>query len=588
VLERNAQRQIELAPPGATPTLDKLPRRIADFATLGEALDYAAQGKRGLNFHDARGSLTHAYTYAELREDSLRHARRFVALGINPGDRIALVAETGAEFAACFFGAVYAGAWPVPLPLPTSFGGREAYIDQLSVQLGSCDPALFLYPPELAELGSEAAAKGKFSARDWDTLSSIEPASAELPSAKPDDIAYLQYSSGSTRFPHGVAVTHEALLANLCAHGKGLQVQDSDRCISWLPWYHDMGLVGCFLSPMSLQFSVDYLKTEDFARRPLAWLDMITRNPGTTISYSPTFGYDICSRRMSSQTRAEDRFDLSRWRIAGNGADMIRPDVMQAFVDSFAPAGFEATAFCPSYGLAEATLAVSLMPPGEGIRLELVEENELSGGAPAPDERPRRYRAVVNCGKPVLGMEIEIRGNDGNVLPDRGIGRVYVRGTSVMHSYFRDEESTKAVLSDDGWLDTGDMGYMSSGYIFIVGRAKDMIIINGRNHWPQDIEWAVEQLPGFKSGDIAAFAITGPSGEETPAVLVHCRVSDNEERGKLRDEIRERVRAITGITPVVELVPPRTLPRTSSGKLSRTKARNLYLSGEIQPYDIAA
>jgi fatty-acyl-CoA synthase len=368
----------------------------------------------------------------------------------------------------------------------------------------------------------------------------------------------------------------------------GLEVRDSDRCVSWLPWYHDMGLVGCFLSPISLQISVDYLKTEDFARRPLAWLDMITRNPGGTISYSPTFGYDICSRRMSSQTRAEDRFDLSRWRIAGNGADMIRPDVMQAFVDSFAAAGFQASAFCPSYGLAEATLAVSLMPPGEGIRLELVEENELSGCAPADQERPRRYRAVVNCGKPVLGMEIEIRGNDGQVLPDRGIGRVFVRGTSVMHSYFRDEESTRACLRDDGWLDTGDMGYMSSGYIFIVGRAKDMIIINGRNHWPQDIEWAVEQLPGFKSGDIAAFAITGPSGEETPAVLVHCRVSDNEERGRLRDEIRERVRAITGITPVVELVPPRTLPRTSSGKLSRTKARNLYLSGEIQPYDIAA
>jgi fatty-acyl-CoA synthase len=588
VLERNAQSKIELAPPGATPTLDKLPRRIADFATLGGALDYAATGKRGLNFHDARGSLTHAYTYAELREDSLKHARRFITLGIKPGDRIALIAETGPEFAACFFGAVYAGAWPVPLPLPTSFGGREAYVDQLSVQLGSCDPVLFLFPPELAEFGSEAAAKGKISARDWSSLASIEQATTELPKARPDDIAYLQYSSGSTRFPHGVAVTHDALLSNLRAHGIGLQVEATDRCVSWLPWYHDMGLVGCFLSPMSLQFSVDYLKTEDFARRPLAWLDMITRNPGTTISYSPTFGYDICSRRMSSQTRAEDRFDFSRWRIAGNGADMIRPDVMQAFVDSFAAAGFQASAFCPSYGLAEATLAVSLMPPGEGIRLELVEENELSGCAAADQERPRRYRAVVNCGKPVLGMEIEIRANDGEVLPDRGIGRVFVRGTSVMHSYFRDEESTKACLSDDGWLDTGDMGYMSSGYIFIVGRAKDMIIINGRNHWPQDIEWAVEQLPGFKSGDIAAFAITGPSGEETPAVLVHCRVSDNEERGRLRDEIRERVRAITGITPVVELVPPRTLPRTSSGKLSRTKARNLYLSGEIQPYDIAA
>ena len=587
MLNRNASVTTELAPAGATPTLDALQRRLADFATIGEALDYAAQGRRGLNFHDARGTLTETYTYADLREDALVAARRLMTLGINPGDRVALIAETGHEFAAAFFGAVYAGAWPVPLPLPTSFGGREAYVDQLGVQLKSCDPALLLYPPELAEFCNSAADNAGAASRDWATLDTIEPASGELPTASGDDIAYLQYSSGSTRFPHGVAVTHHALLDNLRAHGIGLQVLDSDRCISWLPWYHDMGLVGCFLSPIALQLSVDYLKTEDFARRPLAWLDMITRNPGTSVSYSPTFGYDICSRRMSSQTRAEDRFDLSRWRIAGNGADMIRPDVMQAFVDSFDAAGFKASAFCPSYGLAEATLAVSLMPPGEGIRLELVEETELSGGT-ADEKRPRRYRAVVNCGRPVTGMEIEIRGPGGEVLPDRGIGKVYVRGASVMHSYFRDEESTKACLSDDGWLDTGDMGYMSSGYIFIVGRAKDMIIINERNHWPQDIEWAVEQLPGFKSGDIAAFAITGPSGEETPAVLVHCRVSDNEERGRLRDEIRERVRAITGITPVVELVPPRTLPRTSSGKLSRVKARHLYLTGEIQPYAIAA
>ena len=588
LLERNTSVIKNLAPAGATPTIDNdLPRRLADFGTIGEALDYAATGKRGLNFHDARGMLASAYAYKDLRADALVAGRRFLALGIKPGDRIALVAETGAEFATVFFGAVYAGAWPVPLPLPTSFGGRDAYVDQLGVQLKSCDPALFLYPPELADFCADAAKKAGVVSRSWDELEGIEPSSAAFPDAQPEDIAYLQYSSGSTRFPHGVAVTHRALLDNLRAHGIGLQIRDTDRCVSWLPWYHDMGLVGCFLSPMSLQMSVDYLKTEDFARRPLAWLDMITRNPGTTVSYSPTFGYDICSRRMSSQTRAQDRFDLARWRIAGNGADMIRPDVMQAFVDCFDEAGFKASAFCPSYGLAEATLAVSLMPPGEGIRLELVEENELSGGVP-DDQRPRRYRAVVNCGRPVTGMEIEIRDNDGEILSERGIGKVYVRGQSVMHSYFRDEESTKAALSEDGWLDTGDMGYMSKGYIFIVGRAKDMIIINGRNHWPQDIEWAVEQLPGFKSGDIAAFAITGPSGEETPAVLVHCRVSDAAERGRLRDEIRERVRAITGITPVVELVPPRTLPRTSSGKLSRTKARNLYLSGEIQPYDIAA
>ena len=578
----------DLAPAGATPTLDGLDRRIADFDTLGDALDYAAKGRRGMNFHDARGQLVRAYPFAELREDALAHAQRLVALGLKPGDRVALIAETGAEFAACFFGSVYAGLWPVPLPLPTSFGGREAYVEQLRVMLRSSDPTLFLAPPELVSYAEEAGQELGVATRNWDSLAEMAASAGDLPSPDADEVAYLQYSSGSTRFPHGVAVTHRQLLSNLHAHGIGLEVEPSDRCVSWLPWYHDMGLVGCMLSPIALQLSVDYMKTEDFARRPLAWLDMITRNPGSSVSYSPTFGYDICARRISSQTRAEDRFDLSRWRIAGNGADMIRPDVMQAFVDAFADAGFKAQAFCPSYGLAEATLAVSLMPPGEGIRLELVEESELSGDAgPGGGDRPKRYRAIVNCGKPVKGMEIEIRGDDGCALADRSIGRVFVRGTSVMHSYFRDPESTAACLKDD-WLDTGDMGYMSGGYIFIVGRAKDMIIINGRNHWPQDIEWAVEQLPGFKSGDIAAFAITGPSGEETPAVLVHCRVSDPHERGRLRDDIRERVRAITGITPIVELVPPRSLPRTSSGKLSRTKARNLYLSGEIQPFDIAA
>ncbi|MGK6322227.1 fatty acyl-AMP ligase [Sphingomonas sp. DT-51] len=569
-----------------TPTADPLPRRFADFATLGEALDYAAQGGRGLNFHDARGTLVRAYGFTALRDDARACAYRLIAAGVAPGDRVALVAETSAEFAALFFGAVLAGAWPVPLPLPTSFGGRDSYIDQLRVQLDSCDPVMLVFPPELAQMAGAAAESAGVRGVDWVEFATHPGPEAALPASTAEDVCYLQYSSGSTRFPHGVAITHRALLSNLAAHAHGVQIIETDRCVSWLPWYHDMGLVGCFLSPVANQVSTDYLKTEDFARRPLSWLDLISRNPGTSLSYSPTFGYDICARRISSQTKASDRFDLSRWRVAGNGADMIRPDVMQAFVDAFADAGFQATAFLPSYGLAEATLAVSLMPPGEGIRVELVEETELSGMQHGED-RPQRYRAIVNCGKPVRDMEIAVREEDGTPLPDGAIGKVWCRGPSVMVGYFRDPESSAACLVD-GWLDTGDMGYMSDGYIFIVGRAKDMIIINGRNHWPQDIEWAVEQLPGFKAGDIAAFAITTPGGEETPAVLVQCRSSDERERVRLRDEIRDRVRSVTGMNCVVELIPPRTLPRTSSGKLSRAKARNLYLAGEIKPYDLAA
>ena len=336
-----------LAPPAEstlvpTPNADSLPRRYADFATFAEALDYAAQGKRGLNFHDPRGTLIRPYPFRELRGDALEAAYRLIARGVKPGDRIALIAETGTDFAALFCGAIYAGAWPVPLPLPTSFGGKDSYIDQIAVQMKSAEPTMLLFPEELAEMAGAAAAQQGCEGLAWQQFN-LEPAKwCKLPEAKPDDICFLQYSSGSTRFPHGVAVTHRALLANLAGHGHGMQMDMNDRCVSWLPWYHDMGLVGCFLSLIANQISGDYLKTEDFARRPLAWLDLISRNPGDTISFSPTFGYDICSRRVSSQTHVTERFDLSRWRLAGNGADMIRPDVMQNFVNVFADAGFSA------------------------------------------------------------------------------------------------------------------------------------------------------------------------------------------------------------------------------------------------------
>ncbi len=572
-----------------TPTFDGLARRRASFGTLGQALDYAALGAKGMNFHDARADLVHGYRYAQLAADARAGARTLVAAGVQPGDRVALIAETGADFAAAFFAAIYAGAYPVPLPLPTSFGGREAYIEQIATQLRSCDPRLVLSPEGLFAM-VEQAATGLCPAHDWAVYFAGPAPDVALPTAKPTDIAYLQYSSGSTRFPHGVAVTHEALLANLAGHAHCMEAGDGDRVVSWLPWYHDMGLVGCMLAPLANQISVDYLATEDFARRPLSWLTLISRNPDSTLSYSPTFGYDICARRISPSINVRERFDLSRWRVAGNGADMIRPEVMQAFVDVFAAAGFKASAFLPSYGLAEATLAVSIMPLGEGIVSDLIDERTLSGstGGRTDARRPTRYRAIVNCGKAVPGLTIEIRGEDDTVLPDRKIGRVFVRGLGVMAGYFRDEEATRAALSPDGWLDTGDMGYLSAGSIFIVGRAKDMIIINGKNHWPQDIEWAIEQLPGFKAGDIAAFAITTPSGEEAPAVLVQCRTSDAVERNNLREAIRTKVRAITGMSCVVELVPPRTLPKTSSGKLSRSRARSQYLSGEIQPFDVAA
>ena len=390
-----------------TPNDCDLPRRRSDFATFSEAIDYAARSAKGLNFHDMRGALERVYPFSEMREDALSLAYKLVAAGIGKNDRVALVAETSPEFSALFCACIYAGAWPVPLPLPTTFGGKDSYIDQLSVQLESSDPTILLYPPDIAEMAKAAADKQGCDGESWDVFANREGPEVELPEAKPDDISYLQYSSGSTRFPTGVAVTHEALLHNLRGHAEATDIGAGERVVSWLPWYHDMGLVGCLLSLIANQVSGDYLKTEHFARRPLAWLDLISRNEGNSLSYSPTFGYDICARRISSQSNVAERFDLSRWRTAGNGADMIRPDVMQNFVNAFADAGFKATAFTPSYGLAEATLAVTVMPPGEGIRVELVEEERLSG-RPRDLSRPARYRAIVNCGKALPGMEVEI------------------------------------------------------------------------------------------------------------------------------------------------------------------------------------
>ncbi len=572
-----------------TPTADSLPRRAADFAILGDALAYAAQGKRGLNFHDARGDLKVVVTYTQLYANAQTAARQMLHAGLKPGDRVALVAETSAEFLTLFLAATLTGILPTPLPQPTSFGGKESYIAQIRTQLLSCDPLMLVGPDGLLpHLKIASQGLSVTSTLSWNEFANLRDDPIALITPKPSDICYLQYSSGSTRFPHGVAVTHASLLNNCMIQGKfGVQIADTDRCISWLPFYHDLGLVGCFLTTLCFQVSTDYIATDDFARRPMTWLKMISRNPGTSASFSPTFGFDITSRRAGPEMLKE--LDLSRWRLAGIGGDMIRPDVMQNFIDVFAPAGFSPRAFVPSYGLAECTLGVTFIELYDGIRTDLVEERALKGLPPSNDpNEPKRYRPIVNCGKPLPGYEVEVRNAHGAATGDRHIGKFFVRGPSVMSGYFRDEEATRACLSADGWLDTGDMAYMSEGNVYIVGRAKDMIIINGKNHWPQDIEWAVEQIPGFRNGDIAAFATTADSGEEVPTVLVQCRVSDLDERATLKAEVTTRVRQITGMNCLVELVPPRSLPRTSSGKLSRTKARTLYLSGELLPVDAAA
>lgn len=586
-----------------TPTQDLIiKRRLADFPTLVDALEYAAKGERGFNFYSSRGQLQVAATFTEIRDRARAIGHKLVGLGIEPQARIALIAETSADFVCFFMGCQYASVLPVPMPLPTSFGGRDGYVQQLSRQLETCQASGVITPDSMKEIVDEASKDYNLKfVSSLDSFMEIDAPDGDHHLPETDDLSYLQYSSGSTRFPHGIAITHKSLMSNCHGNGNyGMGLRDDDRCISWLPFYHDMGLVGTVLTPIACQMTVDFLSTEDFARRPMMWLSLMSRNKGT-MTYSPTFGYDICARRVGQNAMSE--LDLSSWRVAGIGGDMIRPDVMRNFAETFEGVGFEPETFCPSYGLAECTLAVSFMPLNTGILTDWIDERVLSGDISGPEtanpinghiisgsatngdarQHPNvRYREVVNCGVPLPEYDLEIRGGNGQVFNDKEIGNVFVKGESVMQGYFNDIEATKACLSDDGWLNTGDMGYMNDGSLFIIGRIKDMIIVNGRNHWPQDIEWAAEQLPGIRNGDIAAVSLPGDKDEEVPAVLVHCRLRDEAERLSFMDDIRSKILQDTGIQVRIELLPPRSLPRTSSGKLSRAKARAQFLAGGLQ------
>ncbi|MDE1172926.1 MAG: fatty acyl-AMP ligase [Parvibaculaceae bacterium] len=574
-----------------------LPFRLADFPTLVEALDYAARGVTGFNFYTGRGELSEALPYRTLREQALEIAGQLLRRGFAAGDRIALLAETDGDFVRGFFACQYAGLIPTPLPLPAAFGGRPHYIAHIRRMIEGSGARAVFGPAALAPWLAEAVAGldldfagtladlGAWAA----TLAPAQHAPA-FPTPDPDQLSYIQFSSGSTRAPIGVAVTQRAFMANAHASSQdGLCLRAGDRGVSWLPLYHDMGLVGFLLTPLTCQISVDLLPTSEFVRRPMVWLDLISRNGGT-LSYTPSFGFELCVRR--ARTMSLDHLSLGSWRAAGIGGDMIRPDALDSFAERFAVCGFRSSAFTPSYGMAEATLALSFAKPGAGARRDAIDIEQMERdhiAVPAHENTVTR-RDFVLCGPILPGHEIEIRDENGKVQPERHVGRIFVRGPSIMKEYFQHPEETAAVLSADGWLDTGDIGYLLHGEIVITGRAKDLIIINGRNIWPQDLEWTLEDsIAGLRSGDVAVFSLDNGHGENIYA-LVHCRVQGEDERQHLKTEISGLLRARHGVEAGIVLVPPHTLPKTSSGKLSRAGAKTLLKSGafgEPEAYSLA-
>ena len=572
----------------ATPTENRLPLRPADFSNLAEALDYAAAGVTGCNFYNGRGAIETVLPYEQLREEALGLAHRLLGLGVERGARVALAAETDPDFLRFFFACQYAGLVPVPLPVPITLGSHKAYVSQLKTMLASCRPSIAAAPGSILPLMNEAAdgLELAFTGSPESFLALPEKKGALKP-LQHSELAYLQYTSGSTRFPRGVMISQETLLHNLrgiIQHG--LKIRRGDRCLSWLPFYHDMGLVGQVLGSVASQLSIDYLGPREFAMRPRQWLALMSRNRGT-ISFGPPFGYELCERRLR-QGEAE-QFDLSAWRVAGVGAEMIHPDSLHRFAQALAPAGFDRKAFLACYGMAECSLAVSFAPLSEGLSVDHVDADHLAESgqalppkAPSNNNQTTRLRSFVDCGIPLPDFELEIRDEQGCVLDERHSGTIFLRGDSVMSGYFGDPDSTRAVLSPDGWLNTGDIGYRIGERLVVSGRSKDLIIINGRNIWPQDLEHLAEQQPEIRSGNALAFAAPGLDEIDIAVMVVQCRETDDQKRADLIERIRRRVYAELSIDSHIELAPLHTLPRTSSGKLSRSKARDNFIASRTR------
>lgn len=558
-----------------TPTENTIALRLGNFNSLVEALDYAAEGETGINFYSGRGALAAALPYTLLRSMARSLARKLLGLGLARGDRMALVAETNADFVRFFFACQYAGLVPVPLPAAVHLGSRQTIVENLRKLVETCGAQAAMgsasFFPFLDEAVAGLNVKHVGEPGFFDVLPEVD---LPLQTPSSEDVAYIQYTSGSTRFPRGVVITQKAVTANLAGIIRhGLCVRPGDRCTSWLPFYHDMGLVGFLLAPMASQLSIDYLNTLDFAMRPRLWLALISKNRAT-ISYSPTFGYALCARRV--RPADIEQYDLHSWRIAGIGAEPIRADILEQFAQLLAPAGFNPRAFVASYGMAECSLAVSFAPFDRGLEIDRINAALLaeSGLAvPMADDASRgETKELVFCGSVLPGHEIKICDEQGRMLAERRCGVLHVRGPSVMTGYLGDPEATSEVLSPDGWLNTGDLAYLAGGQVVITGRKKDLIISNGRNIWPQDIEFIAEQLPEIRSRDAAAFTISTSQGEEKVVLAVQCRQLEETERNRLVQILSGRIREEIGIDCMVELVPPHTLPQTSSGKISRTLA----------------
>jgi fatty-acyl-CoA synthase len=551
------------------------------YRTINEALAAAAETASGITFVDLH-EREMFLPFAEIRARARRTAAALRRSGVAPGDRVALVLPTSPAFLDAYFGVLLVGAVPVPLYPPFRLGRLPEYHAATARMLDAVGACLVLTDARSRALLGQAVERSR-PRLGCTTVDDAGPESAaELEEAvDPDAVALIQFSSGSTTDPKPIALSHRNLLSQLAAITALLPAErgTAQRGVSWLPLYHDMGLIGCLLLAVYYPGPLVLIPPEHFLARPALWLRAVSRHRAT-LSVSPTFGYAICARRVRDADVQD--LDLSSWSLAVCGAEPISIAALEAFARRFGPLGFEASAMRPVYGLAEASLAVTFAPPGRHPRALGVDPARLA----ASGEAVEGTRAIVSVGTPVPGVEIEVRDADGKSAPERTVGKIFTRGPSVMVGYFGRPEATAGALRD-GWLDTGDLGFVADGELYVCGREKDLIIIRGANHVAHEFEECLDGLPGVRAGCSVAlgFVPDEEDGEQLLVLAERARDARHDDGDAGTAElIRQAVLEHTGIRPHrVVVLEPGTLPRTSSGKLRRGEALRLYLAGVLTP-----
>jgi fatty-acyl-CoA synthase len=550
-------------------------------STLVEALDRLPGGeKRGFRFLTSEREERY-YPYEALRAEAHRRAAFLAATGLRKGDTVALVCPENHEFVLTFLGASVGGFVPVPIFPGATFKVTDHYVDTLEHIVRAAHAKVVVCVAKNLEVVQKL--KEREATKDLVVLVADRDFAGQAPPfappvVTPEDLCFLQFTSGSTNRPKGVMIRHRNLVANTTAFlgPSGLARTPDDVGVSWLPLFHDMGLIGFVLGTLIVDLPVVLFQTSTFVRMPRLWLELITKHRGT-ITYAPNFAYDLLTKRVTEKDLAA--LDLSSLRVAGCGAEPIRARTLQDFAAKFAKCGFDAKALLPSYGMAESCLAITFHQRGTPMIVDRVDPAEMRKGRAVPSAAGDALE-LVSCGVPFPEHELAIVDEAGQPVAERVVGQILSKGPSVNDGYYENPEAT-AESFQNGWLRSGDLGYRADGNVYICGRVKDLIIVNGANHYPQDIEWVVGDLEGVRRGNVVAFSVMKDGLEQ----LVVAAEGNSGDAARLRTEIAQAVQENFGLTPMhVAICPVGALPKTSSGKAQRRKSKAMWESRELEEH----